>query len=90
MDKLSSGSLRTVVSVHVNISQSSNPASQRLTICLFSPSRLVFQSLIFDLSGPFAQALCNVDDEDSKTFAYLFQTAYQKSCVLACTFRLPL
>jgi hypothetical protein len=57
-DELSDGLLLTsVVSVHVNISQSSNPAFSRLTTCQSSPNHLVFQPAIFDRSTPFAQAL---------------------------------
>jgi hypothetical protein len=81
---LSDGPLGTTVSVHVKISQSLNPASSHLTTCQFSPSHPVFQSAIFDRAASFVQILCNVNDEGSEFFAYLYQPAYQKNCVLAC------
>ena len=83
---LSERSLETAVSGHANISQSLNPASSHLTTCQFSPSHPVFQSAIFDRAASFVQILCNVNDEGSEFFAYLYQPAYQKNCVLACPF----
>jgi len=72
--------------VHVNILQSLNPASSHLTTYQFSPSHLVFQSAIFARPAPFAQILCNENGEGSETFAYPYQIAYQKNCVLAYPF----
>jgi len=69
-----------------NFLQSLDPASSRLTTYQFSPSHLVFQSAIFDRPAPFAQTLCNENDEDSESVAYPYQIAYQKNCVLACPF----